>query len=318
MCGGENRKSEKDRLRKGVSVLIGTPGRLLDHVLHTKSLKLDSVRCLVLDEADRLLDMGFRKDIIALVEELDKAKGNSEYNPMGLLKKSINFDDEDDEGNPKIVNESDLPPLKDVTSKLRQTILLSATLSKGVSELAEFTMKNHVYVDALDQDVDSTDFVIPKSVRQEFVMTYVKHRLFTLSALIVAKTKENAKVFIFMASTQMVDYHYELFNQCLAKMPKKKGKLMSGNVVLLNEVESDSEDEEEVVLDTQFFKLHGNMDQKIRKKVFNDFRAAQKGVLICTVSQLRLTKRFNIKITREGDLLREEFLVLYVLKLLKA
>lgn len=63
LIGGEKRKSEKARLRKGVTVLIGTPGRLLDHTMHTKSLQLNFVEWLVLDEADRLLDMGYEKDV---------------------------------------------------------------------------------------------------------------------------------------------------------------------------------------------------------------------------------------------------------------
>ena len=61
--GGANRGHEKARFRKGMNILIGTPGRLLDHILHTNSCKLDQIRCLVFDEADRLLDMGFKKDI---------------------------------------------------------------------------------------------------------------------------------------------------------------------------------------------------------------------------------------------------------------
>lgn len=64
LCGGENRNTEKTRLRKGVHVLVATPGRLLDHILHTSAFKMNNVRCLVLDEADRLLDMGFKRDII--------------------------------------------------------------------------------------------------------------------------------------------------------------------------------------------------------------------------------------------------------------
>lgn len=298
LCGGENRKSEKDRIRKGVNVLIGTPGRLLDHILHTTSMKLDKVRCLVLDEADRLLDMGFRKDIIALVEELDKYKTNTGYDPMGMLKKSIKFDDDDDvdeEVVEKEISNLGLPPLKDVHGKNRQTILLSATLTKEVQELAQFAMKDHVYIDALNEDITGNTFVIPKNVKQEFILTYVKHRLFTLSALIIAKSKQNNKLFVFMASTQMVDYHYELFANYLVKMPKNRGKLKVGNIVLLDgdSALSDEEDEEEVVLDTQFFKLHGNMDQKERKDVFNKFRTATKGVLICTVSDF--LKRLKIR-----------------------
>lgn len=63
VVGGEKRKSEKARLRKGVNVLVGTPGRINDHALHTEAARLDGVQWLVLDEADRLLDLGYEKEI---------------------------------------------------------------------------------------------------------------------------------------------------------------------------------------------------------------------------------------------------------------
>lgn len=63
LIGGEKRKAEKARLRKGCNVLIATPGRLLDHIKHTKALRLHEVKYFVLDEADRMLDMGYEKDI---------------------------------------------------------------------------------------------------------------------------------------------------------------------------------------------------------------------------------------------------------------
>ena len=56
--GGERRKSEKSRLRKGVSVLVGNPGRLLDHLSSTEAFHLTGLRWVVLDEVDRMLDMG--------------------------------------------------------------------------------------------------------------------------------------------------------------------------------------------------------------------------------------------------------------------
>ena len=64
--GGENRAKEKARLRRGVTVLVATPGRLLDHLQNTASFRTEELRWLVLDEADRLLDLGFECKIGAL------------------------------------------------------------------------------------------------------------------------------------------------------------------------------------------------------------------------------------------------------------
>ncbi|KAF5302698.1 hypothetical protein FQR65_LT08440 [Abscondita terminalis] len=251
LCGGENRKSEKDRLRKGVHVLIGTPGRLLDHIFHTSALKLEKVRSLVLDEADQLLDMGFRKDIISLVEALNKAKSAQDNETL------------------------DYDPCS------QQTMLLSASLTKDVTELADFVLKNHTFVDALEDDQSDSDrLLIPNTIEQSYILTPVKTRLVTLSAIIAAKCKQNSKIFVFMASTQMVEYYYDLFTLCLLKMPINRGQYNSS--ALLKTTGDSDDDGEEKVLSTQFFKLHGSMDQKMRKKVFTEFRAAKCGVLLCT------------------------------------
>lgn len=63
ILGGEQRNKEKARLRKGITVLVASPGRLLDHLEKTTAFKTDELRWLVLDEADRLLDMGFQQKI---------------------------------------------------------------------------------------------------------------------------------------------------------------------------------------------------------------------------------------------------------------
>ena len=63
LMGGEKKKSEKARIRKGVNILVSTPGRLLDHLSSTKNLNLGRLQWLVLDEADRLLDLGYEKDV---------------------------------------------------------------------------------------------------------------------------------------------------------------------------------------------------------------------------------------------------------------
>ena len=67
--GGVGMQPQVDRLRKGVDILIATPGRLLDH-LQRGNLRLDRVQSVVLDEADRMLDMGFIHDIRKLMKQL--------------------------------------------------------------------------------------------------------------------------------------------------------------------------------------------------------------------------------------------------------
>ncbi len=71
--GGMDFKPQEAQLRAGVDVLIATPGRLLDHVA-SKVLNLSQVSMLVLDEADRMLDMGFMPDLDRIVALLPKVR----------------------------------------------------------------------------------------------------------------------------------------------------------------------------------------------------------------------------------------------------
>lgn len=64
--GGVNMPPQKNMLKKGIDVLVATPGRLLEH-LNERNVDLSHVKYLVLDEADRMLDMGFLADIEKLV-----------------------------------------------------------------------------------------------------------------------------------------------------------------------------------------------------------------------------------------------------------
>ncbi|QIQ86352.1 DEAD/DEAH box helicase [Erythrobacter sp.] len=65
--GGMNPRAERDALRAGAHVVVGTPGRLRDH-LERGALDLAKVRAVVLDEADEMLDMGFREELEAILD----------------------------------------------------------------------------------------------------------------------------------------------------------------------------------------------------------------------------------------------------------
>jgi ATP-dependent RNA helicase DeaD len=69
--GGQQIERQITALRKGVQIVIGTPGRVLDHI-HRRTLSLDAVRFAVLDEADEMLDMGFRDDISEILDDTPK------------------------------------------------------------------------------------------------------------------------------------------------------------------------------------------------------------------------------------------------------
>jgi CxxC-x17-CxxC domain-containing protein len=68
LYGGRPLPGEKRVLQKGVQIVVGTPGRTLDH-LRQGNLKLGSVRMLVLDEADEMLDRGFARDVESIIAE---------------------------------------------------------------------------------------------------------------------------------------------------------------------------------------------------------------------------------------------------------
>ena len=73
--GGVSINTQIAKLRKGVDVVVATPGRLLDH-LQQGTIDLSAIECLVLDEADRMLDMGFIRDIRKIMKVLPKERQN--------------------------------------------------------------------------------------------------------------------------------------------------------------------------------------------------------------------------------------------------
>lgn len=70
VMGGANRKGEADRLQRGVNLLIATPGRLLDHLQNTQGFIFKNLQCLIIDEADRILQIGFEEEMKQIIRLL--------------------------------------------------------------------------------------------------------------------------------------------------------------------------------------------------------------------------------------------------------
>ena len=94
MYGGVDAQEQKQRLIWGVDILVATPGRLLD-MAHQRVLHFDELDMLVLDEADRMLDMGFIDDINKIIERLPEHRQNLLFSATmseevrGLAKRTI-------------------------------------------------------------------------------------------------------------------------------------------------------------------------------------------------------------------------------------
>lgn len=72
VIGGANRRAEAEKLAKGVNLLIATPGRLLDHLQNTQGFVFKNLKALVIDEADRILEIGFEDEMRQIVKILPK------------------------------------------------------------------------------------------------------------------------------------------------------------------------------------------------------------------------------------------------------
>lgn len=73
VIGGKSLQEERERLGR-MNILVCTPGRMLQHMDQTAAFEIDNLHMLVLDEADRIMDMGFQRDVDAIVEHLPKER----------------------------------------------------------------------------------------------------------------------------------------------------------------------------------------------------------------------------------------------------
>ena len=93
LCGGVPLRGQLATLEHGAHIVVGTPGRVMDHLTRT-SLRLDALQTLVLDEADRMLDMGFFDDIVTVAKQCPPTRQTLLFSatyPEGIAKLAGQF-----------------------------------------------------------------------------------------------------------------------------------------------------------------------------------------------------------------------------------
>eukprot|EP00918_Siedleckia_nematoides_P076451 GHVU01167081.1.p1 GENE.GHVU01167081.1~~GHVU01167081.1.p1 ORF type:complete len:504 (+),score=102.37 GHVU01167081.1:204-1514(+) len=86
VMGGANRRGEADKLAKGANFVVGTPGRLLDHLQATKGFVYSNLQMLVIDEADRILQIGFEDEMNAIIAALPRKRQSSLFSATQTAK----------------------------------------------------------------------------------------------------------------------------------------------------------------------------------------------------------------------------------------
>uniref|UniRef100_A0A182SIG1 ATP-dependent RNA helicase n=1 Tax=Anopheles maculatus TaxID=74869 RepID=A0A182SIG1_9DIPT len=74
LMGGASRHTENEKLEKGINIIVATPGRLLDHLKTTPNFLFKNLQCLIIDECDRILEIGFEEDLKQIISILPKKR----------------------------------------------------------------------------------------------------------------------------------------------------------------------------------------------------------------------------------------------------
>lgn len=255
LLGGDSRNSEKSRIRKGLAVVVATPGRLLDHLQKTESLLLNlkgNLKWFVLDEADRLLDMGLGdqvKQIVQIVRSNEASKSKAWLRSV-LVSATVTQSVQDLASERVLCGDQKWIWVKGAKSKPHQE-----GISKG-DDMDNATTKG----DAVDGYSAST----PKQLAQFHITVTAKLRLSTLVAFLVQRVNKGERVVVFMGTCASVDYHFQLF--------KSSESLWEGD--------SDADSNGLFGSKAQVFKLHGSVAHSRRNQVLKNFNAIKSSAIL--------------------------------------
>ncbi|CAN0902471.1 DEAD-box ATP-dependent RNA helicase 51 [Linum grandiflorum] len=128
VIGGAARRGEAERIVKGVNLLVATPGRLLDHLQNTKGFIFKNLKCLIIDEADRILEANFEEEMKQIINILPKVEDLAR---MSFQTPPIYIDVDD--GRNKVTNEG-LQQGYTVVPSAKRFLLLYSFLKRNLSK----------------------------------------------------------------------------------------------------------------------------------------------------------------------------------------
>lgn len=162
--GGQPIDRQIRALKKGVQIIVGTPGRLIDHI-RRKTVKVDNVKFMVLDEADEMFDMGFRDDIALVMDKLH-ADRQTIFFSATMPKEIINFASRY-QNNPEIIKvahkELIIPQIEQFYYEVKEhmkTEILSRAIDIYDPKLSIVFCNTKRKVDALNEELSGRGYLV--------------------------------------------------------------------------------------------------------------------------------------------------------------
>jgi len=257
VIGGEKKKAEKSRLRKGVNILVATPGRLADHIENTERLDLSNIRYVVLDEGDKLMELGFEETITKILTDIEKTSRVQATTRM-------------------------YPTLP----HKRVNVLCSATMKANVKKLGEISLTNAELVTSNSvpdvEDLELAENVAaPDQLLQQVCVVPPKLRLVSLASILkdITVKKEGSRTIIFLSCTDSVDFHFAVFAKNGLSYNKHTKQFQSPSdqaTVITSPLLGEK---------ASVYKLHGALTQPLRTATLSAFSKApadEHTILFCT------------------------------------
>ncbi|CAG9580358.1 putative ATP-dependent RNA helicase [Leishmania major strain Friedlin] len=259
ITGGTKVSEERRRLMSGMaSIVVGTPGRIHDHVLHCKGWDLSRLRLLVLDEADRMLADGFQRDLDAVITRIPKgrqtflfsatnSKSVHELARLSLSRLPLFVGTAGDA--PSVVDMGDAETAEASASMAPYRVYHDPDEDGEEVEDKEHGRKDEGDTDPCSEDAAGEADAIPSTLRQFGYIVPSQDRLRALYTF-VKQVARRAKAMVFCSTVASAIFHCQ----------------MMGSVGF----------HDDTVM------LHGHMKHRQRVQTFQMFTEWKTGVLFCT------------------------------------
>nr|CAD7460418.1 unnamed protein product [Timema tahoe] len=197
LIGGKDLKFEKTRIHK-CNILICTPGRLLQHMEENPQFDCSYIQILVLDEADRILDLGFQTTVDSILENLPATRQTLLFSATQTKSQNMIYCYN------VFPKRQDMISCYDVSPKRREMITCLIN-TRSVRDLARLSLQDPMYVSVHEHARHST----PEGLQQSYVVCALEEKLSVLWSFIKMHLKQ--KILVFMATCKQVKYHYDMF-----------------------------------------------------------------------------------------------------------